>query len=118
MLEHDTIYGVTIFHVLAHSVNCQVKYFPRYVTNMGLTGKLRYASYGVLYQYIPRIDGESVERVWSHANHFVGMSRGMTKANRHALLAEVLGTYRDDKTDVLGKNFACFEELKLMWLLS
>ncbi|KAL9546848.1 hypothetical protein PS6_007444 [Mucor atramentarius] len=84
VLGHDTIYGVTIFHALAHSVNCQVKYFPRYVTNMGLT------------------DGESVERVWSHANHFVGMSRGMTKANRHALLAEVLGKYRDDKTDVLA----------------
>ncbi|OAD02002.1 hypothetical protein MUCCIDRAFT_144143, partial [Mucor lusitanicus CBS 277.49] len=30
---------VTIFHAFAHSVDCQVKYFPRYVKGMALTGK-------------------------------------------------------------------------------
>ncbi|KAK4518574.1 phenylalanyl-tRNA synthetase alpha subunit, mitochondrial [Mucor velutinosus] len=82
--RHDLIYGVAIFHALAHSLNCQVKYFPRYVKGMALT------------------DGESVERVWSHCNHFVSMSRNMSKANRHALLTQVLDKYRSDKIDSLA----------------
>ncbi|GAN00663.1 conserved hypothetical protein [Mucor ambiguus] len=82
--RHDPIYGVAIFHALAHSLNCQVKFFPRYVSGMALT------------------DGESVERVWAHCNHFVSMSRNMSKANRHALLQQVLQKYKDDKTDALA----------------
>ncbi|KAF1801546.1 hypothetical protein FB192DRAFT_1446349 [Mucor lusitanicus] len=82
--NHDPIYAVAIFHALAHSLDCQAKYFPRHVEGMALT------------------DVKSVERVWSHANHFVSMSRNMSKANRHALLTQVLGKYKDDKTDVLA----------------
>lgn len=38
ILVGKSLYAVTAFHAYAHTVNCQVKYNPRYMDGFGNTG--------------------------------------------------------------------------------
>ncbi|KAG1112200.1 hypothetical protein G6F42_014807 [Rhizopus arrhizus] len=75
-------YGVPIFHAYAHSASCQVKYHPRYLD-------------------FAKTDGESVERFWSYADHFVSQVRSMTANNRKSTLIDLADHFNDLKMDAL-----------------
>ncbi|KAI8327756.1 hypothetical protein BC941DRAFT_364378, partial [Chlamydoabsidia padenii] len=74
-----------IFHSYAHSIDCQAKFSPRYLTGFGLT------------------DGEWMERLWSYLGGFVKVTRAMSKSYRRLTLASALRHFKQDKMMHMGK---------------
>ncbi|KAI7856125.1 hypothetical protein BDC45DRAFT_567627 [Circinella umbellata] len=81
----DTNFAVSVFHAYAHSMQCQVRYNPRYMKGLGLT------------------DSEGMERLWSYLSHYVTMSRQMSAKNRILTLRHAITHFKKMRVDLASR---------------
>ena len=62
------VWGIGLFHILAHQDACTPRYSPNYIPGVG------------------QVDGEILETLWSSLNEVSGSTRSMTMAHRRKVL--------------------------------
>lgn len=77
-------FAVSVFHAYGHTPQCQIKYHPRYMDDLGLT------------------DGECLERLWSNLRYFIPITRYMRPNHRLDVLDSVLYCISNNMIDNLG----------------